>query len=373
MLRALEPTHMRASATPQPTATERVAPIALTQREVESYSLTRALEAAQQGNWRDAGFEWELSEEGFRRTGQPNAFHKHAFRVPHQILASHKRDLTVASATGGGFLASDVQVQGVLDVLRPRMVTARLGAQYLPGLKSNVTYARTASSSTVTWHPTEATASTETANYNMGQISLVPKTCSAYVETSRLLRLMAPDLAEFTIRRDLARTLATAVDAAAFTGSGASGEPTGLLSAAGIGTFTGASLAYAGLLEAQTDILNANALSDGGQVAFTCRPAVASLLANRQGFSTLLPMWTGPLAAGQLIGCPAVSTMQIPASTLVAGDFSQMLLAEWAGGIEIRVNPYANFPAGIFGYAAFLTMDVGVLQSTSFSVATSVS
>ena len=56
---------------------------------------------------------------------------------------------------------------------------------------------------------------------------------------------------------------------------------------------------------------------------------------------------------------------------MIFGDFSQAILAEW-GVLEIDVNPYANFTAGIQGIRAFYTCDVGVRVPGAFSVATSI-
>lgn len=353
-----------------PLPTDRIAPFALSERELDGYSLLRATEAARSGSWYRAGFEREVTMELARRAGvqEPDP---HTLRVPPQALLS--RDLTVASDTGGGYLAGDTDVAGVVDALRATSLVFRAGARRLTGLRADTTYARQGGTSTVTWQVSEATQATETANYSLGSISLTPKTVCAYVEESRLLRLMAPDLGEAMIRRDLRRTLSTALDSASINGTGINGQPLGLLNTSGIGTFTGASIAYDDVLEAQGDILDANGLNDGGEVSFACRPAVSKLLANRQGFSTNAPLWVGPLARGQLAGCPGYSSGNVPADTLIAGDFSQMLIGEFGAGLEIRVNPVAAFTAGIVGFGAFLSMDVAILNQPSFSVATSVS
>jgi len=345
---------------------DRIEPLVLSDRELSRYSVLRATEAARTGDWFEAGLEREIGTELRRRARLPD-LDPRTLVVPPQILA---RDLTLANASGGGYLG-DSPVYGVVDALRETSVVFRAGAQRLTGLRSNGTYATQGSRSTVTWAPTESTQAAETASYTFGSIAIAQKTVTAYVEESRQLRLMSPELGEMTIRRELRSTLSTALDAAALQGSGVNGEPTGILNA-GIGTFTGASVAYSGLLEAQTDILTANSLNDGSAVSFVCRPAVASLLAARQGFSTNAPMWTGPLWKGQVAGCDAFSTMNIPATTLLAGDFSQLLIAEFGSGLEIRVNPYANFQAGIVGYGASLNVDVCTLRASGFSVATSV-
>lgn len=355
----------------QPLVPDRLAPIDLSDREVKSLSFVRAVDAARNGDWRGAEFEREYSVATAKRAGLPEP-DLHTFNLAPQMLAPQYRDLTVASAAGGGYTV-DTKVGGVIDAVRELLRVKRLGAQSLDGLRSNLAYARQSTTSTVIWAPTEATQATETAGYGFGQIVLAPKTATCYTETSRMLRLMAPDLQEFALRREFAATLATTLDAVAVAGSGASGQPTGLLNTAGIGGFTGASLAYAGVLESQTDILTANALGASGEVGYLCRPAVASLLAQRQAFSANEAIWRGPLAAGQVLGCTAYSSMNAPASTLIAGDWSQLLLAEWGPGLEIRVNPYANFQAGITGFSASLTVDVAVLWPTAFSVATGVS
>jgi len=42
------------------------------------------------------------------------------------------------------------------------------------------------------------------------------------------------------------------------------------------------------------------------------------------------------------------------------------------GVLEVEVNPYANFQAGIIGVRAMYTLDVGVRRPFAFSLATSV-
>ena len=337
----------------------------LTPGEVKNYSITRALRAAYSGDWQKAGFERAITMALI--SNEPHESNR--LIVPAQVLA---RDLVAGSGPAGGFLVQ-TSAGGVLDSLRPLMVTTRLGASIIAGLKGNLTFARNSGGLTVTWQATEQTQAIETNDFSTGQVALTPKTATANVEASRLFQLMASDAGEQMILRELRLGLAAAADAAAFTGTGASGQPTGIINTVGIGTFTGASISYSGLLEAQLDVLNNNALSEGGRVAFVCRPAVAGLLANRQSFSASTgPCWQGPLAEGTVVGCPAVSTMQLPAATLLAGDFSQLILAEWGSGIDIRVDPYSGFLAGRVGMAASLSIDVSCGWPQAFSVATSI-
>lgn len=115
-----------------------------------------------------------------------------------------------------------------------------------------------------------------------------------------------------------------------------------------------------------------NAVVNPEAFGYVTTPAVAALLAQRQRFTgTDSPLWQGNLAEGQVIGHKAMSSLQVPTANILAGDWSQLILAEW-GVLEVETNPYANFAAGIVGIRAFYTVDVGVRWGASFSLATSV-
>ena len=191
------------------------------------------------------------------------------------------------------------------------------------------------------------------------------------MELTRLLQLQTGPVGEAIVRNDLSRAVATATDAAGIAGSGAA-MPIGITNWAGVGSFNGGTIAWADVIEAQTDILSASASPDG-QVSFVTSPAVAGVLAKRQGFRTTAPIWQGPLDQGTIAGCPAFTSTNVPAGTLIAGDFSQMLICDFGPGVEIRVNRFANFSTGIIGVAVFSTFDIVLRHAASFSIATSVS
>jgi HK97 family phage major capsid protein len=166
--------------------------------------------------------------------------------------------------------------------------------------------------------------------------------------------------------------VALAVDNASINGTGASGQPLGIVGTAGIGAVTGTTLAYSGVVEFQTDVLTANALVNPAAAGYVATPAVAALLSGRSRFTnTDTPLWEGSLMDGAVAGFRAMSSTQIAAGRMLFGDFSQLVIAEW-GALEIEVNPYANFAAGITGVRAFYTVDVGVRYAGSFSYSTAI-
>lgn len=347
---------------------QRSAPLQLSQKELAGYRLLAALDAARSGVWRSAAFEKELSDESCDRAGvdRPDP---HSFHVPDAIWS---RDLTAGTTTAGGVLAG-TEVAGFIQALRNRglLMSGLLGAQMLSGLKQNESFARQGASVTTAWQSTESSVATETQTLALGSTALTPKTLTANIEMSRLLRLMSSGLAERLVMNDISKGFAIALDTAAINGTGASGQPSGVLQIPGIGAFSGTALAYATLLGAQRALLAANGVGATGELAWLATPATAELLANRQGFSTTAPMWQGKLSSGSLIGCPGFTSMSVPTGILIGGDWSQLLIAQW-GSLELRVNPYANFQAGISNVTGFLSCDVAVLQAGAFTASSAV-
>ncbi len=350
------------------------AEIGMSAAETKRYSLFRAMRAAAENDWTGAGLELEASQEVQKRLGERSARGKRSFFVPFEVQAragmAGQRDLTAGTASAGGFLVA-TQNQSFIEILRGRSVTMGLGATRLSGLNGNVTIPRQTGAGTAYWLANEATAITE-GDQVFNQMSLTPKNVGGYTEVSRQLMMQSDPSAEMIVMNDLGAIVALGVDSAALNGTGSSGQPLGILNTGGIGSVTGTSLAYAGILEFQSDVAAANALVNPGAAGYATTPAVAALLMARARFSnTDTPLWEGNIMDGRVAGFRAMSSTQVPTATAIFGDWSQLVIGEW-GTLEVDVNPYANFAAGIVGVRAFYTVDVGVRYAASFSAAASI-
>lgn len=346
--------------------TSQVTRLDLSNKDQRQFSVMRALRALVDRDWRQAGFEKECSDEICKRAGIKEPVNNGVY-IPLDVM---HRDLTVGTPTAGGNLVgTELRPQNFIELLRARSVVARLGATMLPGLVGNVAIPKQTGAATAYWLANEATAITE-SQQTVGQLALSPKTVGAYTELSRLLMLQSTPAADMLVMNDLARVIALAIDLAALEGSGASGQPTGIASTAGIGSVTGTTLAYAGIVEFQTDVAAGNALTPN--CAYVTTPAIAGLLMQRQRFSsTDTPLWTGSVLDGQMGGFGATTTTQVTAASMTFGDFSQVVIGEW-GMFELALNPYAAFATGISGIRAMQSVDVGIRQAAAFSRATSI-
>ncbi len=337
----------------------------MTPKEVARYSVFRAMRAAAENDWKDAGLEMEAHRELSKRFGAGQG--KRSFYVPLDI---QKRDLVAATPSAGGNLVATDNIS-FIDILRARSVAMRMGAMRMTGLVGNVTVPRQTGAATAAWLANEGTGVSE-SDQTFSQMAFSPKNVAAYTELSRQLMMQSSPSAEMIVMNDLAAVVALAVDSAAIQGTGLTGQPTGIISTSNIGSVTGTTLAYSGILEFQTDVMVANALINPATSGYVATPAAAALLATRQRFaSTDTPLWEGGLMDGRVAGFTAMSSTQMPASRLLFGDWSQLVIAEW-GALELDVNPYANFPAGITGVRAFYTVDVGVRYAASFSYSTAI-
>jgi hypothetical protein len=98
-------------------------------------------------------------------------------------------------------------------------------------------------------------------------------------------------------------------------------------------------------------------------------PAVAALMMAEARFSgTDTPLWVGNIWDGQMAGYRAMASNQMSSATMLFGDWADLIWAEW-GVLEVEVNPYASFAAGIIGVRAMYTMDIGLRYAGAFSYA----
>lgn len=365
-----------------------VAKLGLGGSETKRYSLMAAIQAVADKNWSNAGFELECSRtiaKNLNVVVDPNKFY-----VPFEVQGREMRqdagtlmtpagmrsmgryamrDLTAASGSGGGFLVG-TENMSFIEILRNRSVAYRMGARRMAGLVGNVTIPRQTAAATAVWLANEASQATE-SQQTLGQLSLTPKTVGAYTEISRALMLQSSPDAEAMVTSDLGSVCSLAVDVGALRGSGASGEPTGIVNTAGIGSVTGTSLAAAGIIEFQTDVATGNVMP--ASPGYVTTPAVAGALMVKPELPTTgtTRLWKGNVWDGSLFDMPAMSTNQMSAATMLFGDWNQVVIGEW-GVLQIEVNPYANFQAGIIGVRAMVSIDVGLRYAAAFSLASSI-
>jgi HK97 family phage major capsid protein/HK97 family phage prohead protease len=370
------------------------AALGLSDNESKRFSLTKMILAVRDQKWNDVGFELECSRAIAQKLGKspdPNKFfvplevqRRQMTLSPQAELAARQQGLirsggaqnqhltradVVGTTTAGGYLVESINLS-FIELLRNRTVAFRLGATVLSGLVGNVNIPKQTGAATAMWLSTETTQITE-VEQTFGQLSFSPHTIGGYTEISRLLLLQSSPDVEGIVNADLAAIIGIAVDQGVISGPGTGGAPHGIIGLSGVGTGSIATATLATMLGMQQAVGTANVVPVRGGWAATFA-ASAGLRARNEFANTYSPLWYGSIWDGVMLGYPGLASNQIPSGDVIFGDWAQVVVAEW-GVLEVEVNPYANFQAGIIGVRAIMTVDVGVRYPAAFYVGTSFS
>lgn len=339
------------------------ADIGMTDKEVKRFSFVRAMNALANPTDRKAqeaaSYEREVSEVAARAAGKS----AQGIFVPGEVL---RRDLNVTTATAGGNLvATDLLAGSFIDLLRNKSVAIRAGATSMNGLVGNIAIPKQTGAATSYW-VAESGAPTE-SQQTLGQVTMSPKTVGAYTDFSRRLMLQSSIDVENMVRNDLALVIALAIDKAAFYGTGADNQPTGLKLQSGINTVdpVAATPTFAEIVAMESAIAADNA--DIGAMAYVINANMRGALKSALKFSAAGSdtIWE---PGNTINGYRAEVSNQIAANDLFMGNFADLMIGFWSG-LDLMVDPYSNSTSGTVRVVALQDVDIAVRNAVSFCYA----
>jgi len=347
--------------------------IGMSNEQTDNFSIVRAVNALVTGNWNDAGFEREMSDEMAGKLGK----RAQGFYIPTDVLM---RDLNVTTATAGGHtVATDLLSGSFIDMLRNKMATVGLGATMMTDLVGNIAIPRQTGGATSYW-VAESGAITE-SQAAFDQVSMSPKTVGSMSDISRKMLLQSSMDVESFVRNDLATSLALAIDSAAINGSGASNQPTGILNTSGIGSVVGgtngAAPDWADIVNLESAVAIDNA--DMGALGFLTNAATrGKLLQTEKASGTAQYVWSD---SNTLRGYNAAVSNQVPSngtkgtgtslSSMVFGNWNDLIIGTW-GGIDINVDTSTGSASGTVRVVALQDVDIAVRHAESFAAMTDI-
>lgn len=344
------------------------ADIGLTAKEVRSYSMLRALNALANPNdqaaQRAAAFEQECSNAASTRSGKASQ----GMMVPSEI---QRRDLNVGTTTAGGNLvATDLLGGSFIEMLRNAMVIDQLGVTMLSGLVGNLSVPRQSGAATAYW-VAEGSSPTE-SQQTIGQVPLAPKTVGAFTDIGRRLLLQSSISVESMVQNDLAKSLGLAIQQAAINGTGANGQPSGLLTLLAASVVGGAAPTWRDIIALETAVSTANA--EVGTLAYLTNAKVRGALKGTEKFASSngSPVWQD--GNTPLNGYRAGVTNAVPSnlgtggdgSAIVFGNFADLVIGMW-GGLDMMVDPYTGGTAGTVRIITLQDVDVALRNAESFA------
>lgn len=324
--------------------------IGLSGREIQRYSLARAIVASISGDWANAGFERECSRAVEKLVGAS----PEGFFVPYEAF---KRDFNVGTSTeAGNLVETALRSDLYVDALRNAMVLSRMGIRVLAGLSGNVDIPRKSVAGTIGML-SEIGSASET-NPQTALLSLRPKRLGAYTEYSKQALIQSAMALEPMLRDDLLLGAAVKMENQVLNGVGSSNEFTGLRVTSGIGTVAvgtnGGALTWGLLVDLESACANSNAEPDR-LAGYVTNTRVRGKAKQIQKGTNLPFIWTE--GEQPLNGYRAGITNNIPnnltkgtsttvcSAALFSSDWSMYVLGLF-GAPDITVDPYTKADTG---------------------------
>lgn len=355
---------------PKPTAD-----IGMTDKEVRSFSIVRALHALanpmDQAAQRAAAFEFEASAAAAQKLGKQ----ARGIMLPHDVLRAS--DLVKGTANkGGNLVATELLSGSFIDMLRNAMVLDSMGVVTLTGLVGDIAIPKQTGAATAYWVAEDGspTASGQT----VGQVAMSPKTVGAYTDISRKLLLQSSIDVEGMVQSDLARVLGLAIQQAAINGSGTSNQPKGILGGHVVnptilGGTNGAAPTWEHIVGLETAVSVANA--DVGTLAYLTNAKVrgklktTSKVSGQNGF-----IWEN--GDTPLNGYRAAVTNAVPSnitkgtatncSAAIFGNWADLVIGMW-GSLDLTVDTITLGTSGAVRVIALQDVDIAVRNAESFA------
>ncbi|WP_067517856.1 phage major capsid protein [Endozoicomonas ascidiicola] len=336
------------------TDTNPVTHIDMGKKDVQRYSLLKALRACETGDWSGATLEREASFAVADALGKD----ARGFYVPYDV---QMRDMTTGAANAGSELVGTDHLGGsFIDALRGTNLAMMLGADVLTGLVGNVDIPAADGDGTYYWID-EGEDGTE-SNIPTRTVALSPKTIAGAVAVTRRLLKQSDPSVEAMLMRQMQLGASIGIDNAVF--AGVAKGPTGILKTTGVNTTTIATAGkptWAELVDLETKCAADDALVDN--MAYVGHSNVIGHCKStpRDAGSGLMLM-----EGSQINGYNAYRKNGLAAGDLLFGNFADVVIGMW-GVLDIVADKSTKAASGGLVMRVFQDVDAEVKRAQSFA------
>lgn len=298
--------------------------------------------------------------------------------IPVPWLALEQRaGETVAAGT-----PDPIQTRPIIDRLFPDSVAGRMGAQSITIDHGAVEWPVTSSAITAGWANGETAAVPGPTAYETTDKSLKPNNNLGITMkiTRRALKQSGAAL-EAAVRRDMAGAMAAELDKAVFQGTGATGQPLGVIPGAATYGITqtpvGAVASWGAFRGAVVRFMTANAAGSPAAVRLLIRPETWAVLDDVLIDGTAVSEWnrlTQHIPAGNIAmsanalaapsGDPLAATALL---TTNAGGVAPIFVGLW-GAVDVIRDPYSDATSGGLRITGLATIDVTVARGAQVEI-----
>ncbi len=278
-------------------------------------------------------------------------------RIPLQLMLDTRALTTNVYSGGGAFV--ETMIGGYDPVPRAASVAMAAGATFISGLRGNLTLPRQTGAETMAFlHETDTITPSDSST---GGLNLTPHRIAGASYVSEQLVIQSPAASQMVLE-SLGIGYAKALDRGVLVGTGVAGDVLGLHSNSLVNTktFSGAAT-WAAVTDVKSTVLGNNANREG--MAFVLHSDVEERWSNIQRFTgasaTLFDVDNESVA-----GVRAFVTTAAPATGMLCGDFSTVVIALFGDSISIKVNPFTQSLPGKIVFSINALADCGTLRPT---------
>ena len=365
---------------------------ALIAEDTERRDAGSELETRSSQEWADlmAGFEMRqvalALDEGRQLDGQTaeivtelrNAGGFRGIPVPWQALE------TRAGETIAGGTPNPIQTRPIIDRLFPDSVASRMGAQMISIEAGAIEWPVTTSAVTAGWAASESGNVAGPTSYATTDRAMSPDhNLGIQMRITRKALKQSGAALEQAVRRDMNGAMGAAMDQAAFLGTGANGQPLGIITGAatyGItATAVDALASWGAFRAAVTRFMTSNAAGSPDAVRSLIRPELWDYLDSVLISGTAVSEWdrlVKNLPSGNIAmtnnalaapsGTPAATSALL---TTAAGGVAPIFIGAW-GAVDMIRDPYSDAQSGGLRITALATMDVTVARPVQLELLT---
>ncbi len=280
--------------------------------------------------------------------------------------------------TVSGDVPNPVQTRPIIDRLFPASVAAKLGVQTVNITQGSTEWPVATAGAVAGWAATEGGNVPASNAYQAAERMLSPDhTLGAHMRITRKALKQTGDGLEQAIRRDMAAAIGSELDRAVLLGSGASGEPLGIIPGAatyGItSTAVGAAATWAAFRTEIVAFMQANAINAASGVNIGFDPEIWAELDDALVSGTAVSEWdrlTKHVPAGNI-----ALANQLDAGTAIlttsAGGIPPAFLGLW-GGVDMIRDPYSDAQSGGLRLTGLVTADTTVARGSQIRILTGI-
>ena len=286
-----------------------------------------------------------------------------------------------AGETIASGIPDPVSTQPIIDRLFPASVAGAMGGRLVSIPAGSVEYPITTDGATAAWAASETGNVGDSSAYKTAQRVLSPEqTMGVQMKITRKSMKQTGGI-EAAIRRDMQAAIQTELDRAVFLGTGATGQPNGIIAGAsdyGIAEVTTAGVATWAKFRAEiVEFIKANTANGPGDVRVLLRPEVWDYMDGKLFDSgSGITEWDrfaarvkSAVMTSNALAAPVANASKALLTTSVGGD--PFFIGIW-GGVDLIRDPYTDAQSGGLRLTGLVTMDVTAGRSSQLRVLTAV-